>query len=191
VIVGEAPGAGEEKKGEPFVGPSGMLLNEMLRKVGVDRKRVFITNALLCRAETPGVEGSKRFDVNTYLAWLRLQNAHIKKSKRIEYKGLKAQLKAHWSGLDKKLRPKLSEFYIQYLAPFDEWVGPSLMASPFDCCAPRLRAELAYFDRIASFRGDVNGIAVIPMGNFAMKTITGKKPGILKMRGSPIKLELS
>ncbi len=49
MIVGEAPGAEEDRQGEPFVGPAGQLLNEMLRAVGVGREQVFIANILKCR----------------------------------------------------------------------------------------------------------------------------------------------
>ncbi len=49
MIVGEAPGAEEDRQGEPFVGPAGQLLNEMLRAVGVRREQVFIANILKCR----------------------------------------------------------------------------------------------------------------------------------------------
>ncbi len=48
-IVGEAPGAEEDRRGEPFVGRAGRLLDEMLRAVGLDRRTVFIANILKCR----------------------------------------------------------------------------------------------------------------------------------------------
>jgi uracil-DNA glycosylase family 4 len=49
VLVGEAPGYKEAISGKPFTGASGKLLNGVLNHVGIDRKRVFITNACLCR----------------------------------------------------------------------------------------------------------------------------------------------
>jgi len=49
MIIGEAPGAQEDRQGEPFVGPAGLLLNEMLRSVGLRREDVFIANILKCR----------------------------------------------------------------------------------------------------------------------------------------------
>ena len=49
MIIGEAPGAEEDRRGEPFVGRAGKLLDEMLRAVGLDRNTVFITNILKCR----------------------------------------------------------------------------------------------------------------------------------------------
>jgi len=49
MIVGEAPGAEEDRRGEPFVGRAGKLLDEMLRAVGLQRDAVFIANILKCR----------------------------------------------------------------------------------------------------------------------------------------------
>jgi DNA polymerase len=46
MLVGEQPGDEEDKRGEPFVGPAGRLLNEMLEEVGIERKQVYLTNAV-------------------------------------------------------------------------------------------------------------------------------------------------
>lgn len=49
MIIGEAPGADEDRLGEPFVGRAGQLLNAMLRATGLERGDVYITNILKCR----------------------------------------------------------------------------------------------------------------------------------------------
>jgi DNA polymerase len=58
MIVGEAPGEEEDRRGEPFVGRSGQLLDNMLRAIGLTResgdapnpaRQVFIANTLKCR----------------------------------------------------------------------------------------------------------------------------------------------
>ncbi len=49
LIIGEAPGAEEDKQGEPFVGRAGKLLNSMLFALGLQREQVFIANILKCR----------------------------------------------------------------------------------------------------------------------------------------------
>ncbi len=49
LIVGEAPGADEDRLGEPFVGRAGKLLDKMLLGIGLQRKQVFIANILKCR----------------------------------------------------------------------------------------------------------------------------------------------
>lgn len=49
LIIGEAPGADEDRQGEPFVGRAGQLLNEMLKAIGLSRQHVYIANVLKCR----------------------------------------------------------------------------------------------------------------------------------------------
>lgn len=49
LIIGEAPGAEEDRQGEPFVGRAGKLLDQMLLAIGQSRERVFIANILKCR----------------------------------------------------------------------------------------------------------------------------------------------
>lgn len=49
MIVGEAPGADEDRQGEPFVGRAGQLLNNMLLAIGLKREQVYIANILKCR----------------------------------------------------------------------------------------------------------------------------------------------
>lgn len=49
MIVGEAPGAEEDRRGEPFVGRAGQLLDKILEAVGFDRSTVYITNILKSR----------------------------------------------------------------------------------------------------------------------------------------------
>ncbi len=49
MIIGEAPGAEEDRRGEPFVGRAGKMLDEMLRSIGQGRDSVFIANILKCR----------------------------------------------------------------------------------------------------------------------------------------------
>lgn len=46
VMVGEQPGDVEDRQGKPFVGPAGRLLDHMLAEAGIDRGRVYVTNAV-------------------------------------------------------------------------------------------------------------------------------------------------
>src|SRR5438128_945281 len=46
MLVGEQPGDREDKAGLPFVGPAGRILDRALEEIGIDRKRVFVTNAV-------------------------------------------------------------------------------------------------------------------------------------------------
>lgn len=49
MVIGEAPGADEDRQGEPFVGRAGQLLNSMLAAIGLKREQVYIANILKCR----------------------------------------------------------------------------------------------------------------------------------------------
>jgi DNA polymerase len=49
LVIGEAPGADEDRKGEPFVGKAGQLLNNMLLSIGLQRDDIYIANILKCR----------------------------------------------------------------------------------------------------------------------------------------------
>ncbi|MEE4377899.1 MAG: uracil-DNA glycosylase [Candidatus Competibacteraceae bacterium] len=49
LVIGEAPGADEDRLGEPFVGRAGKLLDAMLLALGLQREQVFIANILKCR----------------------------------------------------------------------------------------------------------------------------------------------
>ncbi|MHB8765581.1 MAG: uracil-DNA glycosylase [Deferrisomatales bacterium] len=49
MFVGEAPGEEEDRRGEPFVGRAGRLLDQMIRALGLTRDEVYIANVLKCR----------------------------------------------------------------------------------------------------------------------------------------------
>jgi DNA polymerase len=49
MVIGEAPGAEEDRRGEPFVGRAGGLLNAMLRAIDLERADVYIANIIKCR----------------------------------------------------------------------------------------------------------------------------------------------
>lgn len=46
VMVGEQPGDDEDRKGHPFVGPSGRLLSKAMQEAGLDREKIYVTNAV-------------------------------------------------------------------------------------------------------------------------------------------------
>jgi len=49
MFIGEAPGADEDRQGEPFVGRAGRLLNAMIEAIGLKREEIYIANILKCR----------------------------------------------------------------------------------------------------------------------------------------------
>lgn len=71
LIIGEAPGADEDREGEPFVGRAGQLLTQMLRAIGLAREEVFIANILKCRP--PNNRDPKAEEVSACSAYLNRQ----------------------------------------------------------------------------------------------------------------------
>lgn len=63
VLIGEAPGAEEEREGRPFVGDSGRELNNYLLRVGLLRSNIYITNVLKCRP--PGNRDPKKSEIES------------------------------------------------------------------------------------------------------------------------------
>jgi uracil-DNA glycosylase family 4 len=60
MFVGEAPGADEDERGEPFVGRAGELLTKIIEAMGLTRRSVYIGNILKCRPDTPGQASGNR-----------------------------------------------------------------------------------------------------------------------------------
>jgi uracil-DNA glycosylase len=60
MFVGEAPGADEDRQGEPFVGAAGQLLTKIIQAMGLSRETVYIANILKCRPDTPGQASGNR-----------------------------------------------------------------------------------------------------------------------------------
>lgn len=71
LIIGEAPGADEDRLGEPFVGRAGQLLTSMLRAMGLAREEVFIANILKCRP--PNNRDPQANEINSCSTYLRQQ----------------------------------------------------------------------------------------------------------------------
>jgi uracil-DNA glycosylase len=76
LVIGEAPGAEEDRQGEPFVGRAGQLLNAMLLAIGLPRETVFIANILKCRP--PGNRDPKPEEVSRCLPFLSAQIGLLK-----------------------------------------------------------------------------------------------------------------
>jgi len=74
LVIGEAPGAEEDRRGEPFVGAAGQLLDAMLRAIGLDRRsNVYIANVL--KSRPPGNRDPKPEEVAACLPYLIRQVA--------------------------------------------------------------------------------------------------------------------
>jgi uracil-DNA glycosylase family 4 len=81
MFVGEAPGADEDRQGEPFVGRAGELLTKIIQTMGFQRSEVYIANVLKCRPDMPpGASGNRQptqGEMETCLPYLRQQIEHI------------------------------------------------------------------------------------------------------------------
>lgn len=76
VLIGEAPGAEEDRQGKPFVGRSGKLLDQMLAAIGLSRQTVYITNTVFWRppdnrTPTPAEVASCRPFLDRHLSLLQ------------------------------------------------------------------------------------------------------------------------
>ena len=78
MLVGEAPGASEDKQGRPFVGRAGKLLDQLLAEAGLAREDVYITNVV--KARPPGNRDPKALEVAHHIPWLEQQLALVKPS---------------------------------------------------------------------------------------------------------------
>jgi DNA polymerase len=77
MLIGEGPGKNEDITGLPFVGRSGILLNEMLNEIGLSRQNdVYIANIIKCRP--PSNRDPSPNEINSCLDYLRWQFIIIK-----------------------------------------------------------------------------------------------------------------
>lgn len=76
MIIGEAPGAEEDRSGEPFAGRAGQLMDEMLTAIGLSRESVFIANVLKCRP--PNNRDPAAGELAACRHFLDAQIAHVK-----------------------------------------------------------------------------------------------------------------
>ena len=75
MFIGEGPGEQEDLRGEPFVGPAGKLLDDMLAMIDLDRSRVYIANIVKCRP--PGNRDPLGIEQDACSGWLERQIALV------------------------------------------------------------------------------------------------------------------
>ena len=108
LIVGEAPGADEDRKGEPFVGRAGQLLNSMLHAVGLAREQVYIANVLKCRP--PGNRDPNPTEAAECLPYLERQIALLKPKIMLAVGRIAAQNLLHTDKTLGSLRQQVHRF---------------------------------------------------------------------------------
>jgi uracil-DNA glycosylase len=78
MLVGEAPGASEDKQGRPFVGRAGKLLEQVLAEAGLEREQVYITNVV--KARPPNNRDPRAGEVAHHMPWLEAELAIVQPS---------------------------------------------------------------------------------------------------------------
>ena len=76
LLVGEGPGQREDEQGIPFVGPAGLLLDDMLEIIGLDRTKVYVANIVKCRP--PRNRDPLNVEQDACIGWLRRQTALLR-----------------------------------------------------------------------------------------------------------------
>jgi len=76
MLIGEAPGASEDREGLPFVGRAGQFLDDMLEIIHLDRSKFYITN--ICKCRPPGNRDPLNVEQEACIGFLRRQTALIR-----------------------------------------------------------------------------------------------------------------
>ena len=109
MIVGEAPGAQEDRQGKPFVGPAGQLLDRMLAAIGLDRSKVYITNLLYWRP--PGNRNPTPGEIASCLPFLERQIAILQPKLLLLVGGMSAKTMLNRSEGILKLRGRWADYH--------------------------------------------------------------------------------
>ncbi len=73
MFVGEGPGEEEDKTGRPFVGRAGQMLTRLLKEVGIDREKVYITNVVKCRPPGNRVPTAQEMNACSHFLMAQIQ----------------------------------------------------------------------------------------------------------------------
>jgi uracil-DNA glycosylase len=130
LIVGEAPGAEEDARGEPFVGRAGQLLNSMLRAVGLAREQVYIANVLKCRP--PGNRDPSSSEAAECLPYLEQQIALLKPKIMLAVGRISAQNLLRSDAPLGRLRQQVHRFGISHVPLIATYHPAYLLRTPTD-----------------------------------------------------------
>ena len=109
MIIGEAPGAQEDRQGKPFVGPAGQLLDRMLAAIGLDRSAVYITNLLYWRP--PGNRNPTPGEIASCLPFLERQIEILRPQLLLLVGGMSAKTLLNRSEGILKLRGRWADYH--------------------------------------------------------------------------------
>jgi DNA polymerase len=130
LVVGEAPGAEEDRQGEPFVGRAGQLLNSMLRAIGLAREQVYIANVLKCRP--PGNRDPSPSEAAECLPYLEQQIALLKPKIMLAVGRIASQNLLHTEVTLGRLRQQVHRFGISQVPLVVTYHPAYLLRTPTD-----------------------------------------------------------
>lgn len=128
MFIGEAPGANEDLKGEPFVGKAGMLLNSMLRAIDLERTDIYIANILKCRP--PNNRDPLPQEVALCTPYLQQQIALVQPKLLVAVGRIAAQFLLNTSESMAKLRGKFYQYGPQHIPLLVTYHPAYLLRSP-------------------------------------------------------------
>jgi len=108
MFVGEAPGVQEDRRGEPFVGPAGQLLDRIIAAMGLGRERVYIAN--VCKCRPPSNRRPQLDEMAACLPFLRRQIEIIRPEVIVALGGVAAQGLLHTQLGVNRLRGEFHDF---------------------------------------------------------------------------------
>ena len=115
MFVGEAPGADEDRQGEPFVGRAGQLLTKIIEAMGFTRDEVYIANVLKCRP--PGNRNPKPIEIETCEPFLIKQVELIEPKVICALGSFAAQALLHTNEAISRLRGRFHDYHGAKLMP--------------------------------------------------------------------------
>ncbi|MCK5481605.1 MAG: uracil-DNA glycosylase [Gammaproteobacteria bacterium] len=128
LVIGEAPGADEDRQGEPFVGRAGQLLTEMLFAIGLQRDDVFICNILKCRP--PGNRNPSTEEVSHCHPYLQRQIELIRPRLILAVGGVAANSLLDMNEKVGSLRGKVHNYGVQEIPLVVTYHPAYLLRSP-------------------------------------------------------------
>jgi DNA polymerase len=115
MFVGEAPGADEDRQGEPFVGRAGQLLTKIIEAMGFTRDGVYIANVIKCRP--PGNRNPKPIEIETCEPFLLRQVELIQPKVICALGSFAAQALLHTDEKISRLRGRFHDYHGSKLMP--------------------------------------------------------------------------
>src|SRR5919198_92847 len=156
LFVGEQPGDREDVEGRPFVGPAGKLLDRALDEVGIDRTKVYVTNAVKHFKWTPAPRGKRRIhkkpgaeEIRACRPWL---DAEIEQVRPKVIVALGATAAQALMGRDFRLSQHRGEL-------LESDIGPLVSATVHPSSILRAPDDRARAEAMDAFVRDLGGVA--------------------------------